>query len=48
VTTGGTLAETEINIREAINRHMRTLREFGDPVPAPSAVAMEIEVVSCL
>jgi predicted RNase H-like HicB family nuclease len=33
ITTGGTLEETERNIREAIEGHLRTLREFGDPVP---------------
>jgi len=46
VTTGGTLAQAEINIREAIRGHLQTLREFGDPVPAPSSVAIEIEVIS--
>jgi predicted RNase H-like HicB family nuclease len=46
VTTGGTLAETESNIREAIEGHLRTLREFGDPIPVPSTVAREIEITS--
>ncbi len=43
VTTGNTLEETERNIREAIEEHLRTLREFGDPVPHPTSVAKEIE-----
>ena len=44
VTTGNTLEETEANIREAITGHLRTLREFGEPIPAPSSVAREIEI----
>jgi predicted RNase H-like HicB family nuclease len=46
MTTGATLLETEANIREAIEGHLRTLREFGDPVPRPTSVAKEIEVTS--
>ena len=34
ITTGRTLEEAELNIREAIEGHLKTLREFGDPVPA--------------
>jgi hypothetical protein len=34
-----TLEETETNIREAIEGHLRTLRDFGDPVPQPTSVA---------
>jgi predicted RNase H-like HicB family nuclease len=44
VTTGRTLEETERNLREAISGHIRTLREFGEPVPEPTSVAKEIEV----
>ena len=46
ITTGKTLEETERNIREAIQGHLRTLREFGDPVPAPVSLAREIEISS--
>jgi predicted RNase H-like HicB family nuclease len=46
ITTGGTLTEAEVNIREAIEGHLRTLHEFGVPIPAPSTVAKEIEVIS--
>ena len=44
MTTGKTLEETEINIREAIEGHLKTLREFGDPVPQPKSVAREVEI----
>ncbi len=46
ITTGKTLEETERNIREAIEGHLRTRREFGDPVPQPTSVARDIEVGS--
>jgi predicted RNase H-like HicB family nuclease len=44
VTTGRTLEETERNVREAISGHLRTLREFGEPIPEPTSVAREIEI----
>jgi len=44
VTTGASLEETERNIREAIEGHIRTLRDFGEPVPKPTRLAKEIEV----
>lgn len=34
ITTSKTLEEAEANIREAIEGHLNTLREFGDPVSA--------------
>lgn len=46
ITTGKTLEETEQNIREAIEGHLKTLREFGDPVPRPTSVAKDIEIPS--
>ena len=39
VSTGRTLEETELNVREAISGHLQTLREFGEPVPEPTSVA---------
>ena len=42
--TGRTLDETKVNIREAIEGHSETLREFGDPVPEPASVAGEVEI----
>lgn len=44
VSTGRSLEETERNIREAISGHLKTLREFGDPVPEPTSVVREIEI----
>jgi predicted RNase H-like HicB family nuclease len=44
ITTGKTLEETERNIREAIQGHLRTLREFGEPVPPLTSLAKEIEI----
>ncbi len=44
ITTGATLDETEANIREAIEGHIATLREFGEPVPEPSTRAGLVEV----
>lgn len=44
MTTGKTLEETEINIREAIEGHLMTLRDFGDPIPQPTSVAKEVEI----
>ncbi len=44
ITTGRTLEETERNIREAIEGHLKTLSEFGDPIPQPTTVAREIEI----
>jgi predicted RNase H-like HicB family nuclease len=46
ITTGKTLEKTERNIREAIQGHLQTLREFGDPVPPPVSLAREIEISS--
>ena len=44
VSTGNTLEETELNVREAISGHILTLREFGEPVPEPTSVARQIEI----
>ena len=44
ITTGPSLEQTERNIREAIEGHVRTLREFGGHVPEPTTHAKEIEV----
>ena len=46
MTTGQTLAETKLNIREAILGHIETLRQFGDTVPQPASVAGEVEVTT--
>ena len=46
MSTGKTLEDTKVNIREAILGHLQTLRECGDPVPPPSSLAGEVEVTS--
>ncbi|HRJ19962.1 MAG TPA: type II toxin-antitoxin system HicB family antitoxin [Bryobacteraceae bacterium] len=45
-TTGETLEEVKHNIREAIQGHLETLREFGDPIPEPSSLAGDIEITT--
>jgi predicted RNase H-like HicB family nuclease len=44
VTTADTLEQAERNIREAMEGHLRTLMEFGEPVPQPASLAREIEI----
>ena len=44
MTTGRTLEETKSNIRQAIEGHLETLRQFGDPLPKPASLAGEVEV----
>jgi predicted RNase H-like HicB family nuclease len=44
ISTGATLERTERNIREAIEGHLRTLAEFGEPVPQPVSLAKDIEI----
>jgi len=46
MTTGKTFEETEINIREAIEQHLRTSRDFGDPVPQPTSVGRKVEIAT--
>ena len=46
MTTGRTLDETKANIREAIEGHLETLREFGDTIPEPASLAGEVEITT--
>ena len=46
MTTGKSLGEAELNIREAIEGHLSTLRAYDDPIPEPTSVARVIEVSS--
>ncbi|MDQ1304065.1 MAG: hypothetical protein QG595_2048 [Pseudomonadota bacterium] len=46
IATGGTLAETEQGIREAIGLHLDGLREDGVPIPVPSSRVEYIEVAA--
>lgn len=41
VTSGRTLEETQANMQEAIAGHLATMREFGDPIPAPTTTFAE-------
>ena len=46
ITTGSSLEDAKTNIQEAIRGHLATLREFGDPVPSPTSLAGEVEIVT--
>ena len=46
VTTGQTVEEVEREIREAIEFHIRGLREDGLPVPEPSSKVNYIDVAA--
>jgi predicted RNase H-like HicB family nuclease len=44
VALGFTLEETKQLIREAVEIHLRSMREDGDPIPVPSHVVDVLEV----
>jgi len=44
ISTGKTLEQTELNIQEAIQGHLQTLKDFGYPIPPATSVAKEIEI----
>ncbi len=46
VATGGTVAETEEQIREAIAFHLEGLREDGLPIPEPTSKVEYIELAA--
>jgi predicted RNase H-like HicB family nuclease len=46
VTTGSTIEETEQQIREAIEFHIRGLREDGLPIPEPSSKVNYVDVAA--
>jgi len=46
VAAGATVEETEQQIREAIEFHLRGMREDGIPVPSPSSRVDYVEVPS--
>ena len=46
ITTGKSLEDTERNIREAIQGHIETLRQFGEPIPQPTSHAKLVSVSS--
>ncbi|MCF6154215.1 MAG: type II toxin-antitoxin system HicB family antitoxin [Candidatus Brocadia sp.] len=43
VSTGSTVGEVEINIKEAISFHIDGLREDGLPIPEPTTICEYIE-----
>jgi len=44
VSTGRTIEETELNIREAIQFHLDGMREDGEPIPEPTTVTISVEI----
>ena len=46
VATGKTMEETEQQIREAIEIHLRGMREDGLPIPEPSSQVEYVEVAA--
>jgi predicted RNase H-like HicB family nuclease len=44
VTTGSTVDETLENTRQAIAAYMHSCRDQGDPIPAPTTRAIELDV----
>ena len=44
ISTGKTLAEIELNIKEAIELYLDTLKEDGQPVPEPTVLGKSISV----
>jgi len=46
VATGQTIEETEQEIREAIDLHLRGMREDGLPIPEPSSSVDYVEIAA--
>jgi len=46
VATGQTVEETELQIREAIDLHLRGMREDGLPIPEPSSSVDDVEIAA--
>jgi predicted RNase H-like HicB family nuclease len=46
VATGATIEETRARMHEAIDLHIKGLKEDHQPIPEPSATAAYIEVAS--
>jgi len=46
VATGKTIEETEQEIREAIDLHLRGMREDGLPIPEPSSSVDYVEIAA--
>jgi predicted RNase H-like HicB family nuclease len=46
VATGQTVEETEAQIREAIDLHLKGMREDGLPIPQPSSSVDYVEIAA--
>ena len=46
VATGKTIEETENEIREAIDLHLRGMREDGLPIPEPSSTVDYVNIAA--
>ena len=46
VATGQTIEETEQQIREAIDLHLRGMREDGMPIPEPSSSVDYVDIAA--
>ena len=46
VATGASVAETEAQIREAIEFHLEGMREDGTPIPPPSSQVEYVDIVA--
>lgn len=46
IATGATVAEVEAEIRDAIEFHLKGLREDGLPVPAPASQVEYVEIAA--
>lgn len=44
ITTGMNLSDTRHNMEEAITGHLAVMREFGDLIPVPTAVAEHLAI----
>jgi len=46
ISTGADFDDAERNIREAIQLHLKGIREDGEPIPEPTSFVRAIEVAS--
>ncbi len=46
ITTGATVEETSANMREAIEFHLKGMREDGEPIPEPTSIAAKIQIAA--
>jgi predicted RNase H-like HicB family nuclease len=44
ITTGRTIEEIERNIREAVELHLKVLREDGEPIPEPHTAVAYVDL----